>query len=151
MNKSAKLSLITPKQRLTFVLFPNTTCAEIVLSDRMINKEPYSFQREKPASGHEERMIKRLMNLPSLRKVVVSKQTIRIELARGVEPTDWVQNAILIITEYCGEDYSPTIHLDDQRWFDEPVYSRDEDEWEPTKEGVRIKNADIGVPYIKTA
>jgi len=131
------------RSRLLIILHPNESRVDIMLSDKKFNDEQYTFSRKKPATGHEERLLKRLKNVLGIQKAETGGQELSLELVDGTLYDEFVPQVIDIVHEFTGPDFGQVVYLDDRR-RDGTTYN---DEGWTTNPGVPKPTPNLGVEY----
>lgn len=134
--------------RITIILHPNTSRVDVVLNDRMFNKERYSHSRDREAAGAEKVLLDVLNDCTvGVERASASKNTLSLDIADGMLHAEYMPAVIRAVQKFVGEsDYKPVIACEDRRYSVAPEYRSDG--W-TEKPGIRVAagKVDIGLEY----
>jgi hypothetical protein len=136
--------------RLTIILHPNPSCVDIVVNDRMFNKERYSFSRKEEPVGAEKILLDYCQeHIIGIHTAEANKSTLKLKLEDGILLREFIPQLVTAVKRWGSEvePYNPMICVVNRRWKVEAVY--DDDMMRTNNPGVRElpNDADLGIPY----
>jgi hypothetical protein len=148
IETSGAVAEVAIAPRLTVVLHPNESRIDIVLNDRMFNRERYTHTREQVPEGAEKQLLDSCDFIVGIESAKASKNTLALEISDGMYLSEFIPRVIDAIKQWgsATEPYEPAIYVDNRRWAVEPTY---DSEYGQTSCGLRQSPTEpaIGLPY----